>query len=192
MFSDSMIDAMATQGSTLGYAVEIEFQENDVTRAHSGVGNILIDGQTFYGVGELGSVGMLESVGDAKPSRLVLELSGIPGSILQDVLAAKARGRPARLIQIVFHSDTGRLIRAEVAITGFVTDYSVQSGSDNKVAVTIADEFELFEMPWYKFWTDDGHQLDYAGDAFCRYAAQMPDREIQWGSKNDAPPLRYE
>ncbi|CAH9015632.1 putative capsid and scaffold protein [Vibrio phage 393E50-1] len=192
MFSDEMINYVAVDGSVIGYAVEIEFDDNDVTRAHSGTGNVLIDGQIYYGVGELGSVGMLESVGDSKPSRLNVELAGIPGSVLSDALKAKARGRPAKLMLIAFDPDTGQLAKAEIAITGFVADYSISTGSDNKVSVTIADEFELFEMPWYKFWTNESHQLDHPGDAINRYVAQMPDREIQWGSKNDAPPLRYE
>ncbi|AUS01884.1 hypothetical protein NVP2044O_20 [Vibrio phage 2.044.O._10N.261.51.B8] len=192
MFSDEMINFVAVNGSVIGYAVEIEFDDNDVTRAHSGTGNVLIGGEIYYGVGELGSVGMLESVGDSKPSRLNVGLAGVPGDVLSDALKAKARGRPAKLMLIAFDPITGQLAKAETAITGFVADYSISSGSDNKVSVTIADEFELFEMPWYKFWTDESHQLDHPGDAINRYVAQMPDREIQWGAKNDAPPLRYD
>lgn len=189
MFSDQMIEDLSADGSYIGYAIEIDFGVDGVTRAHSGVGNIVLNGELFYGVGELGSVGQIESVGDAKPSQLTVELSGVPGEVLSDALKAKARGNSATLYTLVF-DDTMKLKRAEVALPGFVVDYNVVSGSDNKVSVVIADEFELFEMPWYKFWTDESHQLDYDGDRICRYASQMEDREIQWGSKNDAPPFR--
>lgn len=191
MFSDAMIADLSEDGSNIGYAVEIDFGVDGVTRAHSGVGNIVFNGELFYGVGELGSVGQIEAVGDAKPNQLTVELSGVPGEILTDALRAKARGNSATLYALVF-DDTMRLKRAEVALPGFVVDYNVVSGSSNRVSVVIADEFELFEMPWYEFWTDESHQLKYPGDRFCRYASRMEDREIQWGSKNDAPPFRRE
>lgn len=191
MFSDEMVSLMATDGSTIGYAVEIEFDDNAVTRAHTGTGNVLINGQIFYGVGELGGVGPVQSIGDSNPNRLTISLEGIPSHVFTEAMKAKARGRPAKLYALVFNEKI-QLQKAEAILVGFVVDYQVSIGSTGSVSMDIADEFELYEMPWHEYWTDSSHTMSRAGDKICRYVAQMEEREIQWGSSGDAPPLRYE
>lgn len=191
MFSQQLIDAVSADGSAIGYAVEIFFPD-EVSRTHTGVGNILINGQIFYGVGELGEVGIIESVGDENPIELSLELSGLSQDLLADALQAQARGQNVVLYVIVFDSNTGQLILAESALNGFITNYSVVAGNNNTIQMTVADEFMRFEMPWNSFWTDESHKSDQSNDRICRYTSQMEEREIQWGSKNDAPPFVYQ
>lgn len=191
MFSQQLIDEVSADGSAVGYALEIFFSSG-TSRMHTGVGEILINGDTYYGVGELGSVGVVESVGDENPTELSLELSGIDATLLGAALDAEARGQNVVLYVIVFSSITGQLVIAEPAMRGFITSYSVLAGSDNRIQMSVADEFQRYEMPWDRFWTDESHRNDEGGDRLCRYTSQMEEREIQWGSKNDAPPFRYE
>lgn len=191
MFSQQFIDAVATEGSCIGYAVELFFV-GGTSRMHTGVGNIIINGETFYGTGELGKVGTIESVGDENPTELGLELAGVPSDLLNEALQAQARGRDAIVYVIVFDSTTGQLAIAEAAMHGFITNYSVVAGDDNVINVTVADEFARYEMPWSEFWTDESHKASENGDRLCRYTSQMEEREIQWGSKNDAPPFIYQ
>lgn len=188
MFSDAMLNKVTAEGSVLGYAVSIDFPSG-AARAHTGVGELLIDGNVFYGVGELGGISQLESVGDENPSRITVELSGLPGPILQESLQASSKGSAAAVYLLVFSSDTGQLEAAEQGIVGFVTDIQISIGDENKISVTIADEFELFEMPWYEYWTDESHRASHEDDRICRYVAQIADRQIRWGGKLDAEPF---
>lgn len=191
MYSDSMISKIAEDHSVVGYAVEIIFPAGEPTRAHTGVGNIIINGETYYGVGGLGTVSAIPSQGDTTPQRVSVGLNGLPNGVLPQMLHSALRGNPATLYTLVFNSETGQLQQAEIAVVGTVSDYNVTTGEDNTCNVTISDEYEKFEMPIRKYWTDESYILDHPDDRLCRYAAQMADREIQWGSKNDAPPLRY-
>ncbi len=190
MFSQQLIDAMSEDGSAIGYALEIFFADG-TSRMHTGVGEIIIDGDTYYGAGELGSVSPIESVGDENPTELSLSLSGIAATLLSSALQAQARGRDVILYVTVFSSATGQLQIAEVAMRGFITAYSITAGSDNTIQITVADEFQRYEMPWNKFWSDESHKSDESGDRLCRFTSQMEEREIQWGAKNDAPPFVY-
>lgn len=189
MLSDNIINEISKNGSYLGYACDLDFGVSGITRAHTGVGQILLNGYVYDGVGELGSVGAVESIGDANPIRLELELSGVPSALLGQALKARARGNKS-VVYIVVYDKDGKVIAYESIVRGFITDYKVTNGESNVINVTIADEFELFEMPWHKYWTDESHRKDHQDDRFCRYASQMEDREIQWGSKNDAPSFR--
>lgn len=187
MFSDSMLDEVTKDGSVLGYALEIWFPDGP-SRSHTGVGEILIDGETYYGVGDMGTVSTLESVGDENPIRFDVELSGVPGELLKISLEATAKGSNATLFMVVFDPDTGQLIKAEAGVVGFITDYQVVMGDNNRISVTIADEFELFEMPWYEFWTDESVKNSHDGDRIARYTSQIADRQLRWGGKLDAEP----
>lgn len=191
MFSQQLIDAMSQDGSAIGYALEIFFT-SETSRMHTGVGNIVINGDLYYGVGELGNVGVIESVGDENPTELSLELSGIDATLLGAALGAQVRGQNVVLYVTVFSSTTGQLVISEPAMRGFVTSYSVVAGTNNTIQMTVADEFLRYEMSWNRFWSDESHKNDEGGDRLCRYTSQMEEREIQWGSKNDAPPFVYQ
>lgn len=189
MFSDSMISKITSENSIIGYALEVAFPSG-TSRTHSGVGEILIDGEIYYGVGELGSVGTVDTVGDSNPTQLAVSLNGLPGPLLNEALQAQARGSDATLYVIVFDVN-GQLLQAEASFVGFVTNYQVSAGDENRIDMTIGDEFELYEMPWYEYWTDGSHTVAQPNDRFCKYTAQMGDREINWGSERDAPTFDY-
>jgi len=186
MFSDSMLNLATKDGALLGYALELELP-NGWFRAHTGVGEILIDGNTYTGLGNLGNVEKLDTETDEKPVRVMCTLNGLNAELVNEALKSRMIGLNAQLMMLVFDNDTRRLLMAEPAIIGFITDYDVSLSADSgAVSVTIADEFELYEMPEHKYWTDESHQLDHEGDRICRYVAQMGDREIYWGSGVDA------
>lgn len=189
MFSDTMIDDLVAEGSIIGYALELDLP-GDVVRVHTGVGELLIDGDTYLGMGELGGVGSIESVGDDKPAQLTASLSGVPGRLMTAAFQAQSRGAAATLYVLVFNED-GQLRRVEAGFIGIIVGYRVQSGESNVISITMADEFETYEQPWYRFWTDESHQQEQSGDRICRYGSQMGEREINWGAKRDAPPFKY-
>ena len=189
MYSKSMLDKVTAEGSVVGYALEILFPSG-AGRSHTGVGQLLIDGEIYYGVGQLGKVGMIESLGDENPVRLNVELSGLPGEYLSHALAAEAIGSDCKLWLVAFDQD-GQLLQYEPAAIGFVSDYGVIAGDENRISITISDEFEKYEMPLYEFWTDENHRSSHDDDRLCRYGSQMSNRELQWGSSGDAPPFNY-
>lgn len=190
MYSDEMLNLITADGSVIGYAIEIIFPAGDPVRAHTGVGNVVIDGDLYVGVGQMGAVGSIPTESDASPSRVSCQLSGLPNDYLGQALQGGVRGQSARLITLVF-TDEGQLRRAETTVQGTVSSYGVTAGDNNTVNIEISDEFEKFEMPLRKFWSDESFRADYPNSGLCRYAAQTADREIQWGAKNDAPQMRY-
>lgn len=189
MYSDAFLEALSQDGSYPGYAVEIDWPDG-ISRSHTGIGEIVIGGQTFLGVGNMGSVGAVTENGDAKPGRVALELKGIPGDEMSSLFTAQCRGRAVTLYICVWNAQ-GQLIHAEVTLSGTIVNYNAKAGVSNKISITVADKFELFERPWQKRWSDESHKADHPDDRICRYVAQMADREVHWGSKKDAPPFNY-
>lgn len=190
MYSDQMISAMTANGSLVGYAVELLLPAGPF-RVHSGVGDLIIEGHTYTGTGDLGAVGMVTQEGDNNPVDVSVSVSGLPTSGLPIALAANVRGSDARVIVIVFDNDTGVINLAEDGFNGFITNYNVVVGDDNLLTCTISDEFTRFEKPIHDYWTDENHQLLEPGDRICRFVSQMSEREISWGGKSDGGSLEF-
>ncbi|EOW9224864.1 hypothetical protein ACN26P_003396 [Vibrio cholerae] len=189
MFSDQFLSHVTQDGALLGYACELDFPDG-ISRAHSGVGSIVIAGETYLGVGDLGSVGTVEELADEKPGRVELELCGIPGSVMDSVMQAKCRGRSGKLFCLVWNN-AGRLKFAEPMIIGTISNYAVKAGNTNRVSVTLSDKFELFDRAVGHRWSDESHQALYPDDRIGRYVVQTSEREVNWGNKKDAPPFKY-
>ncbi len=190
MFSDSFINVLLEDDSRIGYALELILPA-EISRTHTGIGEIVIDGNTYLGVGQMGSVGAVETQSDEKPMTLSLELSGIPGNLLSDALGTRMRGSAATLF-VFAQDDDGQIKAAAPAVVGTITSYNVQVGEDNILQVGIADEFQLYEKAINNYWTEQSHLALYPDDHICRFTAQMADREVSWGSRRDAPGFKYD
>lgn len=189
MFSDEFIAAVCADGALVGYATWLDLPDG-ISRAHTGVGALTIAGEEYLGVGIHGSIGMVDELSDEKPGRVELDLCGIPGSLMGAVLQAKCRGRAGRIYCLVWDKK-GRLAFVEPVLIGTITNYAVKTGTSNKVSITLSDKFELFDRAVGHRWNDESHQSIEPGDGIGRFVGQTSEREVCWGAKKDAPPMKY-
>ncbi len=189
MFSDSFVTALLEGDVIVGQAVEL-ILPNEIIRIHTGVGELVIEGNTYLGVGQLGNVTTIESSSDDKPVSVEVTLAGIPGNLLSDALGTRMRGSSARVL-IFVQDESGEIKAAADSVVGLVTEYNVELGEDNIVQVGISDEFALYEHALNNYWSEQSQLALHPGDHICRFTAQMADREIYWGDKEDAPSFIY-
>lgn len=188
-FSDAMVKAI-NDGAYLVLASRIDLPSG-VVRAHTGVGPLVIEGETYLGVGQHGSVeGVNEQTGTS-PTQLTLKLSGFDKGLVGEVLNQKTRGRGGRVMMAAL-SDGGLVMHAELLFAGMISASAVTSGEENAVAISLTNRFERWSIGLPNRFTDASFSQRRAGDRFFRYVAQMADRAIYWGSKKDAPPFNYQ
>ena len=183
MYSDNFIELMVEDGVIVAYAVEFQFPA-ETLRNWTGTGNIIIDGETYYGVGELGSIGAVESVADANPASVEVSVEGIPSTMFSAVMQSNIRGATTKIYKVLL-SDLGLVLAAEPTLVGQVTEYGWDFGETGKFTLQIADEFSLYERPLQKFYTDNSWQQDHTDDRYWRYVAQLASKEVHWGAEQD-------
>lgn len=189
-FSDTLLDAMEQSNVSLVLAAEIDFPSG-VTRVHTGTGVVVINGQTFLGVGTLGDVGSVTEENSTSSSTMSMALSGLDMSLVGETLNEEVIGRNV-VCYIAVMNDQGNVIAANILFEGFITDTALQAGQQNALSYVISNVFERWSQGLPDRYTDESQQRLYPGDRFFRYIAQMAERSIFWGSKKDAPGFSYE
>lgn len=187
-FSNDMVKAI-NDGYYLVVASRLDLKSG-VVRAHTGVGNIIIAGEIYQGVGQFGAI---ESVGEnmtTSPQQLIMKLSGFDSSLIGEVMNERVRGRDAQLMLVALDEDGNPAI-AEVLFAGQITTIGVTTGEENEIAVTVSNRFERWSYGLPDRFTDKSWSQRKNGDRIFRYVAQMADRAIYWGSKKNAPAFIY-
>ena len=183
MYSNNFVDLMIEDGVIVAYASEFQFPA-ETLRNWTGNGNIVIGGETYYGVGEFGSIGGIEDVGDANPAAVEMTLQGIPGTMFSAVMQSNIRGATVTVHKVLM-TELGTVLAAEAILVGQVVEYGWQFDETGTFNLQVADEFSLYERPLEKYYTDNSWQKDHDGDRFWRYVAQLASKELHWGAETD-------
>lgn len=187
-FSNDMVKAI-NEGYYLVVASRLDLKSG-VVRAHTGVGNIIIAGEIYQGVGQFGAI---ESVGEnmtTSPQQLIMKLSGFDFSLIGEVMNERVRGRNAQLMLVALNEEAKPAL-AEVLFAGQISTIGVTTGEENEIAVTVSNRFERWSYGLPDRFTDESWSKRKKGDRIFRYVAQMADRAIYWGSKKNAPAFIY-
>lgn len=188
-YTQSIINDLAFGHVEMGFAVEIMAPSAPV-RVHTGVGEVVINGQLYIGLGSLGSISPSKSDGSTSPKDITLSLALIDSSMLALALNERMVGSPVQIIMFTYGAD-GQVKSTAVAFAGKITSVSAVTGDENTVNYSCANELEGWQSICSWRYTEDSHLLRYPDDHGLRCVGEMSERTILWGSRSDAPPFIY-
>lgn len=142
-FSDAMVNAI-NKGAYIVLAARLDLKSG-VTCAHTGVGQLIIAGETYLGVGSLGEISQLKENKTTSPPQLQLKLAGFDKSLVGMVMNEQSRGREVRLMMVAI-GEEGKPLLAEVLFAGQITSINVVSGEENAVCVNVSNRFERWSI----------------------------------------------
>lgn len=192
-FSQSVTNIIARGNFIAVYACELHFKDQTV-RAHTGTGELTLDGVTYLGVGDFGNIGSArEGISSSSPRSIDLSLSGLDAVILSETNLKGCRGRAGRVLFVVV--DEAGNYAADILISGRMDAatfaYSGNVG-ENAITVTVVDRMAEWQRTGTERWTDESHRARHGNDDRFFYAvAQMAEWPIYWGAKKDAPSFKY-
>lgn len=189
-YSEQVVNIMAGGQFTLIYAADLDFRDGMV-RVHTGTGQIVIDGQTYEGVGNFGSVGAIkESDNSSGPMTLDLVLSGLDSDIVNDALVDRCRGRPARVMIMVSDAEGNQAV--DIIFSGRMDAAKFSYGlEDSSITIPVIDRMSEWSRRNIQRWTDENHQLRHPGDRFFFAVAQLSEWPLYWGNSKNAPSFEY-
>lgn len=193
-FSQRVVDIIALGNFMAVYACQLDFPDGMVF-AHTGTGDLVLDGITYQGVGSFGEVGQAqESSSSGSPMSVDLTLNGLDTTIITETSLKGCRGRNAKLMFVVIDQAGG--YAADILFSGRMDaaqfSYSGNGSDGNAIKVPIIDRMAEWSRTATERWTDENHRARHQDDRFFFAVAQMADWPIYWGASKDAPSFSYE
>ena len=165
----------------LAFAVEISWPKI-TARFHTGLGDLIIDGATFSGVGNLGKIGSLKEKTDNSPTRIDITLSGFDDSLRGEVMRARYHGRAVKVWLVALNNDL-QPKAVEVVFKGKIIDSKVKVGKKNLITVKASNRLEDWDKKRADRFNDESQKSRHAGDRVFKYVSDTTKREITFAGK---------
>jgi hypothetical protein len=165
---------------TVAIFAEIEFISG-TTRVWSGVGDKVLGGETFTGVGDLGSISSVEETDDVKASSVELTLSGIPSTILAAAIGDSRQGKTAT-IWLAFLDSSLAIIADEVILFRGRTDVPtiMEGGETSIMSMRVENHLLDLKRASNHRYTQEEQQETYPSDVFFEFVPSLQNKTILW------------
>jgi len=175
---------------------ELDFASGPV-RVHTGVGDLLHDGNTYLGVGSLGAITPIEEASDLAAHGVTLTLSGLDPSLVSIALSESYQGRSAEL-WIGFLDASYQLVADPAGPFKYRMDtMEITIGATAEISLSAESRNAIWNRANNRLWTDQDHQADHSGDLFFDHVSSVADAAITWphhagagaGAATSRPPV---
>ena len=179
---------------TAGFIAELEakvknvaiFYEGEfvsgVVNLWTGSGDIIWDGKTWTGVGNIIQISSVSETSDVRADGLTFTLSGINETVRSLILAEVEQGKPGS-VYIGFIDATGAVI-ADPA-TAFEGRLDVPKMQDSGPAISVSISYETrlrdLERVREERYTNQSQQVNHPGDLGFEYVPSLQDWNGVWG-----------
>jgi hypothetical protein len=179
--SASMIAALQARTLHPALFVQATFLNGPVY-VWSGAGTLSWNGQTWQGVGTLGSVSTIEEGTTVEAKGITISLSGIDNTLLTDVLGNYRLGLPVTVWLGLFDDAHNLIPDPIISFAGRMDQPTLTVGAETST-LSINCESRLLDMnvPCNRRFTQDDQQIDYPGDRGFEFVNAIQDVTIYWG-----------
>lgn len=162
--------------------VKLEFDSGDVT-VWNGRGNIVFDGDTYTGIGDLGRVSGLEEGIEQRAFGIAMELGGVPASSLNLALDEDLQNRKVQVWLGFFDSSYAIIADPMLAFRGRMDTMDITLGKEATIVLTAESRLRDWGRPRIRRYTDADQQSRFSGDLFFQFVSDTTEKEIVWGGK---------
>jgi hypothetical protein len=180
-------DTLAALGQKvvrLAFLVRIEFPAPNRLVFTTLLDNYDFDGDTFIGLGNLGSVSMPSSDGDLSPSQYAVTLSGINDDILEAATRLDYLNHLATSWAMTLDEDHQVIGQPFVWWRGLTDGSSINYGKISSVTVQVRDRLTDWARPRIERYTDEDQQRKHPGDRGFQFVSQISTREVEWPAES--------
>jgi hypothetical protein len=148
----------------------------------TGYGSISWNGQTWTGVGNLGTISPLPETGDVTAQGVQLQLSGIPSSLIGFALSEVRQGAPVTIYQGFLTSAGAVVSNPANAWSGRMDTCVIVDGADT-ATITINCESRLTDLKRSRErrYTSQDQTVDSPSDKGFDFVPGLQQMNLSWG-----------
>lgn len=163
------------------YALELFF-DSGTLRFWTGLGDKVINEQTYTGTGRLLDIGDVVEAADMSAQNLTVSMAGLDASIISLALTENYQGRQARLLFGALNMTTGAVVNFVEVFAGLMDVMTIQhSAQTATISLSIESKLVVMQRPNMRRYTSANHKLRHPGDTFFDFVQALQDKEIAWG-----------
>jgi len=148
----------------------------------SGIGDIVWNGDTYVGVGNLLGVGETVETEEVEARGLNLTLSGIPNTMISLALSEDYQGRSVSIWFGCMDSSLNIIADPEMIFKGRLDVMTISENADtSSIKVSCENNLIILTQTKERTYTPEDQKLDYPSDTFFDQVADLQDKEITWG-----------
>jgi hypothetical protein len=166
------------------FLVSIQFA-NETLYMWTGVGDLVWNGNTYKGMGTLGTVSTIAETGETQAQGITLTLSGIPTPLLIDSMTQMTSDGTASVYLGFLHQD-GSIVADPILAYSGLTDQPTIDMSTETCNVSIAVENRLSDLNRARGgrYTDQDQRQRHPADTSLKYVNWLSDQFVNWRGKN--------
>jgi len=181
--SGGMLAAIQTSILRPAIFVELHFASG-VAYVWSGYGTIVWNGHSWLGVGNLGTISVIEEGVTVNARGISITLSGINSSMLADALQDMQIGAPVMIYFGLFDSSSPPSLLPDplTSWAGRMDQPTINVGGDTS-SITVNCENRLIDMnvPVDRRYTHDDQQISHPGDLAFQFVNSIQELTVYFG-----------
>jgi hypothetical protein len=163
------------------FTLELLF-DDDALRLWTGQGDLVSQGETWFGTGTFLQFDTIEETGDISAKGASVSLSGVPTEIISLALSEPYQGRRANIYFGVFEAPT----ELTQIFSGYMDQMNISEGPDTcDIALLIENKLIDLERARVARFTSAYQKTLYPNDLGLDFIEDMQDQKIAWGRKSE-------
>lgn len=134
----------------------------------------------FLGVGQYGSMSVVEESSELKNYSIDLQLRGIPNDLISSALGADYQGRPCKVWFGLMEADFAVIADPTLWFDGLMDTMNIQLGQEATVTLRAQSRLARWEEAQNVRYTNEEQQRRFPADKGLEFVAQMVEKEIVW------------
>ena len=144
--------------------------------------NIDYNGNTYLGVGNLGSIDTIEEGAEFKARTVNLALSGVASANVAIALGEQYQGRAVLIHRVYLDLNYNIVGQPDLRFSGFIDNMKINTGGEQStIEVACRNRFQDWDRPRMRRYNAEDQKSEFAGDLGLDFVPNMVEKEIVWG-----------
>lgn len=179
-FSDANCEAAALlEHAQKSYAVDFDFPSGHV-RLHTGLGDLVLDSNTYTGVGTLGAIETVPERAQLTSERWTYSLSGVDPAVIPESEIDNCFGRSVVEYEVYINPDTQAVIGKEINREGRMGRVRRRDGDQPLISISCENRLAILGKANGLRYTDEHQQNIFPGDLGCDQVKFLETIEVIW------------
>ena len=138
------------------------------------------NGQTWLGLGRLGSIEASKETPDLAANSVNLKLSGVPTAQITTALTEHYQGLACLIYLAPLDSNYNVLADPVLIFSGRMNTLDVEMGQTATITVNVESRLADWDRPRVRRYNDADQQAEYSGDLGLQYVEQMVEKVLDF------------